>query len=145
MGFSVTAAHAIFLVAILAGGSTLGLAVVKNHEAGTEARRVEAAQRDAAVHTTINIYDQTWDGVLGRATYLVDNNGTTTLDVRLLDLVIDGVWRTDLVDAGWTVDGETTNWWSPATTLTLSATGLIAEPSDVVMATEYGTSATFRR
>lgn len=145
MGFSVTAAHAIFLVAILAGGSTLGLAIVKSHEAGTEARRSEAAQREAAVHTKISITNQTWNGALTKATFRIDNNGTTTLDVQLLDFVIDGVWRTDLVTAGWTVDGVATNWWTPATTLTVSVTGLAAEPSDVVVATEYGTSTTFRR
>src|SRR5688572_9961178 len=102
MGFSVTAAHAIFLVAMLAGGSTLGLAIVKSHEAATDARRIEAAQRDAEVHTEISITNAAWDGGLGRSTLTIDNNGTTTLDVRLLDFVIDGVWRTDLVDAGWT-------------------------------------------
>src|SRR5688572_30243217 len=98
MGFSVTAAHAIFLVAMLAGGSTLGLAIVKSHEATTDARRIEAAQRDAEVHTEINVRSQAWDAGLGRSTFIIDNNGTTTLDVRLLDFVVDGVWRTDLID-----------------------------------------------
>lgn len=144
MGFSVTAAHAIFLVAMLAGGSALGLAIVQEHEATTEARRAEASQREAAVHTDISITDETWDPAFGRATFTIDNNGTTTLDVRLLDLVIDGVWTTDSVDAGWTVDGLATNWWPPATTLTLSLSGLLAEPSDVVVATEYGTSTVWR-
>lgn len=145
MGFSVTAAHAILLVGMLAGGSALGLAITKSHEAGTDARRLEAAQRDAQIHTEIAITNATWDPVPGRATFLVDNNGTTTLDVRLLDFVVDGVWRTDLADTGWTVDGAATNWWAPATTLTVSLTGLGAQPGHVVVATEYGTGTVWRR
>lgn len=146
MGFSVTAASVILVVAVLAAGSTLGAAVLRSHEGASEARRLDAKLQEAAAHTEIGVIASQWTAGQKRLTFDIDNNGTTTLDVRLLEFVVDGVWKTDKVESGWTVDAATTDWWAPATTLTISVrdTSWSSQPQAAVITTEYGAKAVWR-
>ena len=145
MGISVTAAHTIFIVALLVGGTALSAAVLRSHTVIAEARRADAGLRDDIAHTEMTFTDQTWAPPSDRISFDILNEGSVVLDVRELDFVVDGAWSTDKVDSGWTVDAATTNWWTPGGTLEISLSPFPGgEPANVVVAAENGVTAVWR-
>lgn len=146
MGISVTAAHTIFIVALLVGGSALSAAVLRSHTQVVEARRSDAALRDDIAHTDMTFTDERWAPPSDTISFDLLNDGSVVLDVRELDFVVDGVWSTDKVESGWTIGGASSNWWTPGSTLEISLAPFPGgEPEDVVVAAENGVTAVWRR
>lgn len=97
MGFSVTAAHAIFFVAMLSSASAVAGVYWKNQDLLHEARRDEAARQSNIMRTSINVTSiecvPLGCGILpvgSTLRYDVHNRGDTVLNATLLVHLMHG-------------------------------------------------------
>jgi archaellum component FlaF (FlaF/FlaG flagellin family) len=145
LGFSVTAAHVVLVVALLGAASAASSAYWATSERMDEARRVQAALQESVAQTNLTLAGApTW--YAGNATYfaLVTNTGATVLRVSELDFLVDGAY-TDAVGT-LSVDGDAaTDLWMPGETLEVRLTPLAGEPNYFSIVAGNGASAYHRR
>ena len=141
MGFSVTAAHVIFFVALTGAASAAMSAYWTNAEDMDEARRVAIERAERVVHGNMTLEVATCsDGCYAGAREVVldiTNAGTTVIDHRNLTYVIDGRSYTaaDVSSASITAPAAV-----PATDLVLPGETLRVTLPAVVLADNYSTS-----
>jgi archaellum component FlaF (FlaF/FlaG flagellin family) len=92
--------------------------------------------------TNVSITQVKWLGN-GRLTLTLLNVGATTLDPALVEVILDGIWRTDKI-TGRTVGAQTTNVWMPKEYLTLSFEGLSGNAQKIAVYTENGVGTYWR-
>lgn len=141
MGFSVSGAVAVVFVGLLVSAATLYPAIDRASERRTdavEARDERALERQ---NTALRLVNTTYNTSQETLTVTVRNTGASTLDVRAVDLLVDGSYATP-VPANRTVEGDAaTEVWSPGEDLTLTRSEPDA-PERVLVATGLGVAVT---
>ena len=98
MGFSVTATHVIFLLAIISAGSVAMSAYWKTQDELQEARRAEAARFAQFAHTNITITSVSCApadcDAITSITIHVHNGGETSLNTTAWSYLLDGAVST---------------------------------------------------
>jgi flagellar protein FlaF len=145
MGFSVSGATALILIALL-----LSFGAVYTATTGTfgEIRDAQVDQSDRNVetlNTDIEIESAIYNGSGNyNLVITVNNTGATTLELNNTDLLIDGDLQTGWRDSA-TIDGsDTANLWIPQSTLeiTIEYAESDPRPDRVKLVTEYEIAAT---
>jgi archaellum component FlaF (FlaF/FlaG flagellin family) len=90
MGFSVTAAHVIFAIAILASMGAASAAYWKNQAHVEESRRAMLEREIEASRTNLTITGWQWNPGLQTLEFTITNKGTTVLDHTKFSYLIDG-------------------------------------------------------
>lgn len=144
MGFSVTASHVVFFIAFLTAGSVAAGAFWATQTKMEDARRLETARLDSAIHTNITIVGTpTYDAGNSRYTFQVENVGSTVLNLTRFAFLVDGVVTTSIENE--TIAGVTsTGYLLPGDTMTVNLKPVAPAPTDLKVTTEYGTSAYYR-
>lgn len=139
MGFSVSGSAAIVFVGAFLAFSTLYTASANGFERTAEAQSAVDEEALIQQNTEIAISTATYDSGTGNLTVAVTNNGSTSLSVPAVDLVVDNAYRDD---ASRRVDGNaTTDLWLPGETLRLEVS-LASQPSRVKVVSGPGIAAT---
>lgn len=108
MGFSVTATHVIFAVALLSAGTYAASKYWEVQAEVEDARRVFAQRADEVVHTNLTwVSTPDYNAGANRLTFTFKNTGSTVLDVSDFAFVIDGKWNNSF-EGGWPKVGGTT-------------------------------------
>lgn len=141
MGFSVTATHIIFFVALLSAGSVAANSFWKTASELEEARRTFADRVDDRVHSNITIVGTpSWNNGAKRLTFVVQNTGSTVLDISDFVYLLDGVYSSSIESR--TVGGaSTTDILLPGEQLTVQMRPLAAQPSEIAVVTGNGVAA----
>jgi flagellar protein FlaF len=141
MGFSVSGAVAVVFVGLLVSAATLYPAVDRASERradAVDARNERALERQ---NTAISLVNATYNTSRETLTVTVRNTGASTLDVRAVDLLVDGTYATPAA-ANRTVEGDAaTDVWEPGETLTLTRSEPDA-PERVLVASGLGVTVT---
>ena len=94
MGFSVTAAHVVFFVALLSAASAATTSYWTTASHLEEAKRTDLARADRLVHGSMTVVISGCSGRCNSGTRQVTlditNDGTTVIDYRNLTYVLDG-------------------------------------------------------
>lgn len=90
MGFSVTAAHVIFAIALLAAFGAASAAYWKSQAHVEESRRAMIEREIDASHTNLTITSWQWNSGPQTIQFTITNRGTTVLDHTKLSYLIDG-------------------------------------------------------
>ena len=133
MGFSVSGATAIILIALLVSAATLVPAV----QDAANAQRTGVEARDDRMlnqqNTQIEVTEAVYDSESTELTVRVENTGTTTLDADMTDLLVDGSYTT----ADTAVDGDAgRTLWTPGSELRFEHTAT-SQPDRIVVVTEH--------
>jgi flagellar protein FlaF len=133
MGFSVSTAFAVIVVAVFVAVSGLHAAASNGLEDVRDAQESQREHRDSVAETSINLTSATLlpSGTDCELRVLVNNTGDTRLSVSDTDLLVDGAYRT-----GWEgsarVDGsDGTDLWPPGTRLNATVDGFASPPERV--------------
>lgn len=119
MGFGAAGAAAVLGLAFLAVAVGLASAVFGAAEKLDEAERDAWARRSEALRTAADIVEVKLIGAPSKLYVIADDTGDTTIDPRDLDVLLDGVHRTDKI-LNWTADGVASgSVWPPGTRLYL--------------------------
>ncbi|HWH07815.1 MAG TPA: hypothetical protein VNX21_01360 [Candidatus Thermoplasmatota archaeon] len=142
MGFSVTAAHVIFALAMLTAGSVAASAYWKTQDHIEEARRAQDRRVVDAIHTNVTfVGDPAYDPAAGgTVTFLVKNTGSVGLDRTLFQYLLDGAIKGTMA-AGWPkLNGaaSASTLLLPGDTLEVRLEGAGANPARMQVVTEYG-------
>ncbi len=142
MGFSQTAVFVIvFSTGLLMAGVMLRGTLHAQQEI-TDGWREAENRVERQRHTNIEITDVRKAG--SNLFIDADNTGSTTLDLALADLLIDGAWSTSGIDSI-RVENTVTNVWPPKTSAEIRLTpGPGPAPDDVVLIAETGAAAYWR-
>ena len=141
MGFSVSGAVAVVFVGLLVSAATLYPAVDRASERradAVDARNERALERQ---NTAISLVNATYNTSQGTLTVTVENTGASTLDVRAVDLLVDGTYATPEAANATVERNSATDIWSPGETLTLARNEPDA-PGRVLVATGLGVAVT---
>ena len=144
MGFSVTAAHVVFALAMLTAGSVAMSAYWKTQDAIEDARRVQDRRVVDATHANVTFvgapsYAATGGGTV---TFTVKNTGSVGLDRTLFQYLLDGAIKGTMA-AGWpTLNGAATTsaLLLPGDALEVRLEGAGANPTRMQVVTEFGVS-----
>lgn len=90
MGFSVTVAHVIFAIALLAALGAASAAFWTNQTHVEESRRAMIERGIEAAHTNLTITNWQWNSGPLALQFTITNRGTTVLDHTKLSYLIDG-------------------------------------------------------
>lgn len=142
MGFSVTAAHVIFALAMLTATSAALGAYWKTQDHIEDARRQQNDRVVDATHANVTFegapaYDAAAGGTV---TFTVKNTGSVGLDRSLFQYLLDGAIQGTMA-AGWPkLNGAatTSTLLLPGDTLEVRLEGAGANPTRVQVVTEYG-------
>lgn len=142
MGFSVTAAHVIFALAMLTAGSVAMGAYWKTQDHIEDARRVQDRRTVDATHTNVTFvgapaYDAAGGGTV---TFLLKNTGSVGLDRTRFQYLLDGAIKGTMA-AGWPLlNGAPTTsaLLLPGDTLEVRLEAAGANPARLQVVTEYG-------
>lgn len=128
MGFSVTASHAIFLVALLGVGSFATTLYWSSQEDVDEARRVQSQRLEELAHTNLTVTGSSYNATAETYTVEAHNQGSTTLRVSELHYLVDGELVASVASTA--VDGiATTDLWLPGETLVVVLQGVAVSPT----------------
>lgn len=142
MGFSVTAAHVIFALAMLTAGSVAMGAYWKTQDHVEDARRLQERRVVDAAHTNVTItgapsYDPAAGGTV---TFTMKNTGSVVLDHTRFQYLLDGAIKGTMA-AGWPkLNGAatTSQLLLPGDELETRLEGVGADPARILVATENG-------
>lgn len=142
MGFSVTAAHVVFALAMLTAGSAAMGAYWKTQDHIEDARRVQDhrtvdASRSNVTFVGAPAYDPAAGGTV---TFTLKNTGSVGLDRAHFQYLLDGAIKGTMA-AGWPLlNGAATTSMLvlPGDTLEVRLEGAGANPARLQVVTEYG-------
>ena len=102
MGFSVTAAHVIFGIALLTASAAAASAYWQNQTHIEESRRAMMERAIDLAQTNLTITDWQWTpGAPGTLEFTLTNKGTNVLDHTRFDYLLDGVPTFASMEAGY--------------------------------------------
>ncbi|MDY6965233.1 MAG: hypothetical protein SVM80_04595 [Halobacteriota archaeon] len=134
MGFSVSAAVAIFLIGFLVMASSSFTLVSNSAELVNDGRKEQQNRMLDELQTDINITSIDYNLTLQRLIIEVVNTGSIILDAGEVNLLIDG----DLITEDIALSPAKV--WIPEKTLTINVTSVASSPSRVKVVTENGIS-----
>ncbi len=137
MGFSVIAGTGVLLIS---GIVAFSIVVVQNDAADDAVLRAEQAAQDAALERRLGSLEVTqtiYQAGPDRLTIDVTNTGETTFATAELDVLLDGVVRTD--DVTWLrVGGSDVAYWAPLQELEIRMDGVTVRPDRLSIVTGDG-------
>lgn len=142
MGFSVTATHVIFLVAMLGVGATATTAYWTVQERLDDGQRTRDALAEERVWTNLTVTSTSYDSGAQRYTVDVKNVGSTSLRVSELTYLIDGA--VSLLVESTAVEGDSsTDLWLPGETLVVEFNPIASQPSFFRLVAGNGASTSY--
>jgi flagellar protein FlaF len=140
LGFSVSGSAAIVFVGIFLAFSSAYTASANGFERVTDAKSAVDEEALERQNTALSLTNATYDAGTDTLTVEAVNEGTTTLDVGAVDLLVDNAYRDDFATR--TVDGDdSTDLWLPGERLRLEVNAS-SQPSRVKIVTGPGVAAT---
>lgn len=145
MGFSVTASHVIFAIALLAAFSTASSSYWKTQDTMVEARRVMDDRTIDAAHSNLSMVGTpTYNAGGNWYRFTIKNVGSVGLDHTNLNYLVDGKWNWNM-SSGWPKlngggSATSSKLILPGDTLEVRLDGVTSSPSDLAVVTEYGIS-----
>ena len=144
MGFSVTAAHVIFAIALLAAFGAASAAYWTNQTHVEESRRAMLEREIDAAHTNLTITNWQWNSGPLTLQFTITNRGTTVLDYTKFSYLLDGSITFASQSSGYPllngVNPPTSSLLLPGDTLDCKY-GLASQPAALQVATENGIAA----
>lgn len=140
MGFAAPAAFALLFVFAVGAAGILMESGLRAQRELQEAARAQAEHGMALRTGDLKVHNRTWStpGGVGQLELRVNNTGGHTFDADLVDVVLDGVLRTDKVTTR-TIGGASTHVWAPGDQLYLKLEGLPAsEPARAWVVADTG-------
>jgi archaellum component FlaF (FlaF/FlaG flagellin family) len=142
MGFSVTATHVVFGIALLSAFSIASNVYWKNASYLEEARRDMDSRALQATHSNLSIVGApAYDADADTYAFTIKNVGQYTLDITRFEYIVDGVISYDM-STGWPkVEGGAvtgTAFLLPGETLDVKLEGVASAPTHLKVTTEYG-------
>lgn len=145
MGFDVTAAHVIFFIALLTGGSAAMGAYYDNAEHIEESRRLEEARTEELLHTNLTIVSASYNAGAGRFTLDIKNVGATVLDFTEFVYLVNGVYVPPTSVESATITGEPgTELLLPLETVQVKLKPISTTPSYLKVVAANGASVNWR-
>lgn len=143
MGFSVTAAHAVFFVALVGAAGVYSSVYWGNESYLEEARRAEAerfvnaAQTDLAITVT-----PSYNNGAKTYTFTLKNTGSVGLDVNELEYLVDGVITYSMANGYPKLNGVSgsSSLFLPGDTLEVRLTNVQSNPARLKVTAENGVS-----
>lgn len=141
MGFSVSGATAVILVAFLISFGAFYTAATGTFDQIQDAQTEQTETNIDVINTDIEIGSAVYNSTEDELVILANNTGATTVELENTDLLVDGElvddWRDDAE-----VDGESERTlWLPQQTLEITIDSE-EEPERVKLVTEHGIAAT---
>ena len=142
MGFDVTAAYAIFFVAVLAGGSAALGAYWGSADHVEESRRTQEDRAQERAHTNLTVLSASYDGGASRFTATIKNYGGTVVDISELVYLVDGqIVASTSVESASIGAAPATDIWQPTETLTLQLSPVSPSPTHFKLVAANGAMA----
>ncbi len=137
MGFAPVAAVAILFIAGLASFVAYNVHADAADDATRRAAQDALDRASAKTHTELVIDDATYQGGLDRLLLDITNTGSTTIDTQGIEILLDGVIRTD--DITWIRQGgQDFRYWAPLEQVEIRMDGVTSSPARVAIFTETG-------
>jgi len=144
MGLSTAAAFAIVMGFAIVATGHLTQSSLRGQQEIADAQRDQQEASSAHATGAFAVVQRNWTepGGQGRLQVWANNTGGVAFDAGKVDVLLDGVWRTDLVAAR-DVDGDAaTSVWAPGEQLRLQLDDVpTPEPSRAWLVTDTGAAA----
>ena len=141
MGFSVTAAHVVFALAMLTAFSVAAGSYWQTQEHLAESRRLSDERVIDAAQTNLTLANYQYNsGSGGRLTFDLENTGSVVLDHTEFAYLLDGVIGGTMAAGYPLIDGAatTSSLLLPGEVLTVRLAPLSPEPANVLVVAENG-------
>lgn len=137
MGFAPVAAVAILLIGGLA--SFVGFTVASDtaQDELRQASREAAALQAERAGTSITITGDTYQAGPDRLTLIATNSGSTVIPTEGLDVLLDGVVRTQDITFI-RIDGSSVAYWAPLQSVEIRLDGVTSEPDRAALVAHNG-------
>jgi len=137
MGFSVSAAMAIFFSAFIGMSLIFGMAVIEYLENTKEGAEIKSAHLMERWRTDIQILNVSYNSTANIMWINLTNKGSTTLNTTDIDVIVNGVVCTSSITT-MQVEGMSTTLWNPGETLYIELNIATANTGRVKVVTGNG-------
>ena len=139
MGVSVSASALIVFMSFAICLTMIFGATTAYYEDIREAQSASAQNIDEMIHTSVSLGDAGYNTSTKVLRVNATNMGSVTLETQLLDVIVDGLLKTaniTSIENG----GHDRGLWYPATTISISLSGIEPSPQRVKISTSIGAS-----